>query len=170
MPPPTPPVADVPLRITCRTDGAEVSLDIEADNRLNGTATWVSLLGTLVAHPTLRELHLERMTTRPAAAEALGALVRADAPALRTLRVGTFEELTDAAARPLFKALASNTHLEVLECTGPGSSLSAGFVRKEVLPAVTASTGLRELRLASGQELPALREVEAVVAARASGV
>jgi hypothetical protein len=78
-----------------------------------------ALLTALTSHPSLQELSLTSNRVHVAAAAAvgaaLGALIAADAPALRKLNM-SYCALGDAGLAPLVDALASNTHLCVLHC------------------------------------------------------
>jgi hypothetical protein len=115
------------------------------------------LITALTAHPSLQELSLvnNRMhddddADADADAEAdalmvgaaLGALIVANAPALRTLSV-SYCALGDAALAPLVDALPHNTHLRQLDC--PDVDMTAAFARDRFLPAIRANTSLREL-------------------------
>ncbi len=90
------------------------------------------------------------------------ALLAATAPALQELDAGSCA-LGDGGLRPLFGALAANTHLEALLCGGNGAS--AGFARGRLLTAVRANSSLRELD-AGGDSQPAARAAEELVDAR----
>ena len=99
----------------------------------------VHLLDTAAALPVLSELdisytHVERMHAA-AAGQALGALLAADLPSLRTLCVHSCG-LGDEGLAPLLDGLAANTHLRELECVG--NNLSEAFVRDRLTPALAA--------------------------------
>ncbi len=64
----------------------------------------------------------------------------ANAPALTELDVRSCE-LGDEGLRPLFDALPANTHLTSLDCRS--NTLTEGFARDVLLPAVRANTSLR---------------------------
>jgi hypothetical protein len=119
-----------------------------------------ALLGALVGHPSLRKLciHDGDMAVHAAVAgAALGALVAANAPALRELNC----QLGDDGLGPLVDALPANTHLRTLSASLNG--ISEGFARERLLPAVRANSGLRELHAGYS---PAVLEARWLVAAR----
>jgi Ran GTPase-activating protein (RanGAP) involved in mRNA processing and transport len=133
-------------------------------------AAATALMGALTAHPRLRLLDLSRNNAHifehgAWVGAALAALVRANAPALQTLRMYDCL-LGDAAMGPVVEALRHNTHLTKLNCSG--NTLRPYFARNRLLPAVRVNTSLREL-VAADEGFPdhALREAEALVAARA---
>jgi hypothetical protein len=103
------------------------------------TAAAVTILGALVGHPNLTSLVIdlesaEYYTPVPVAlVTALAALIAADAPALRRLRLMEFE-FNDLTIAPVVNALAENHHLRVLDFTFPG--LSADFTRERLAPAL----------------------------------
>jgi hypothetical protein len=101
-----------------------------------------TLLSSLVAHPSLRELQLEHNMVAPAhaacACAALFALVAANAPALTELDVSDWQ-LGDAGLAPLFAALPRNSHLRRLYCGRNG--MSDAFAH-DALPAVRANLSL----------------------------
>jgi hypothetical protein len=101
-----------------------------------------ALLGALTGHASLRMLDLSHNfvsceANQAAAGAALGALVRANAPALTELDVkGCF--LGDIGLGTLFDALAANTHLRTLDCTHNTLSArraAAGGVRQRLAAA-----------------------------------
>jgi hypothetical protein len=118
-----------------------------------------TLLTSLIAHPSLRELSLSGSEVTPAAAESLGAilfaLVAANTPALQTLDFGWnsngLNGMADAALGPLMEALPRNTHLRKLMCgfNGPINNdharVTEAFARERLLPAVRANTSLLQL-------------------------
>jgi hypothetical protein len=103
------------------------------------------------------------------AGAALGAVVGANAPALRTLDVAGCR-LGDVGMGLLLDALPHNTHLHTLWCWNNG--ITGGFARERVLPAVQANLSLQELVFFSAHEedqWPAIaRAVRDLVAARAA--
>jgi hypothetical protein len=111
-------------------------------------AAGTALLGALVGHPSLRQLHLSRNLVAAAqqatAGRSLGALVAANAPALQLLVISACE-LGDAGLGPLVDALASNTHLRTLECQA--NHITVAFARTRLLPALITNSSLRQLRL-----------------------
>ena len=105
------------------------------------------LLGALVGHRSLRSLKLvhEEEELRSDSAEfgaALAAIIAADAPALRALILHN-NALEDGGMMPLVAALPRNRHLQLLDIRG--NFMSDTFVREQLLPAVRANTGLRQL-------------------------
>ena len=142
-----------------------------ADFWRDGAAA-AAVVRALTGHPTLDEISL--MANPPhdpvAAGAALGALVAANTPALRELRVGCCL-LGDAGLAPLCDALPHNTHLRSLRCSNNG--MSADFARDRFLPAVLANTSLRLLDASEvwdnqedGVPPPEVLEAEALVWAR----
>ena len=114
-----------------------------ADLWRDGAAA-AAVLRALTGHPTLDEISLIANPPHDpvAAGAALGALVAANTPALRLLRVGC-SLLGDAGLAPLCDALPHNTHLRSLRCSNNG--MSAEFARDRFVPAVRANTSLRML-------------------------
>jgi hypothetical protein len=107
------------------------------------------------------------------AGAALGALLLADAPALRELYI-CLCSLGNAGLAPVLGALRHNTHLTSLNCSANG--LGPALARTALLPAVRANASLRELVAADGFEedeeeqrvvQTIAREAAALVAARA---
>jgi hypothetical protein len=97
-------------------------------------------------HPSIRKLDLSSNDSERlnfwVDGTALGALVAANAPALHDLDVfASF--LGDGAMQPLVDALPLNTHLRKL-CCGD-NSMTAEFIREQLLPALRANTSLLEL-------------------------
>jgi hypothetical protein len=139
-------------------------------NLWRDAASAAALMGALTSHPRLRALNLSRnlqyggFRSRGQARRvgaALAALLRANAPALQTLDIDA-NYLGDAGMGPVLEALHHNTHLTKLDCFA--NDMSEAFARNWLLPAVRASTSLREL--AMGNSAPE-REAVALVAARA---
>jgi hypothetical protein len=124
-----------------------------------------TMVGALVAHPSLVQIRLSTNAVGAAdqttAGAALGALVAADAFMLRMLTLSGCA-LGDAGLGPLVHALSGNTHLWKLECED--NDLTEAFVRDQLLPAVRANTSLRKLHI--GLEWDSAREAEAIVATR----
>jgi hypothetical protein len=127
----------------------------------------MTLLSSLAAHPSLRELSLAVNKVAPehaaCAGMALFALLAANARALRTLSV-SFCNLGDVGLRPLFEALPRNTHLRTLRCAG--NDMSEAFARDVLLPAVRANTSL--LTLWTGERHTGAMDAEALVVKRRS--
>jgi hypothetical protein len=125
-----------------------------------------ALCAALCGHVSLRELELRYNSARAAgrgalAGECLAAIVAANAPALARLDVSECD-LGDDGLRPLFAALAHNSHLRKLDCSS--NNMSEACARDALLPAVRANGSLRTLKL----ELrwPAARLAEELVRAR----
>ncbi len=107
----------------------------------------MAVVRALTAHPSLQDLSLcdnqpVNVDAATTAGAALGALVAANAPALRELHI-TYSSLGDAGLAPLLDALASNTHLRALHCDD--NAMSEAFARDTFLPAIRANGSLREL-------------------------
>jgi hypothetical protein len=124
------------------------------------TSAVLTLLSSLVAHPSLRELNLEKNEFGYADGErdeylhsagaTLFALVAANAPALTKLDL-TCCSLMDKGLRLMFDALPHNTHLRTLFVAG--NHFSEVFARDVVLPAVQSNTSLLELEAHPGGSL-----------------
>jgi hypothetical protein len=129
------------------------------------------LLGALTAHPSLRIIQIEHneggMHVNAAVADALGALVAANAPALQVLNLDECE-LDDDALRPLFEALPANTHLQQLHCKG--NRLSGPFARDVALPAIRANTSLIGFSAPFPAGVDAVDEIVRLVNARATAL
>jgi hypothetical protein len=162
---------------------------------LRGMCTWcidthrprdgpagAAVCASLVGHPSVTSVILynvlmcgrHRDANFCAMDASLAALLRANAPALTTLKlkVATAPDDQAPALWRMFRALAHNTHLRVLELEALRPS--AAFLRCVVLPAVRANTSLRELRLGLAWQARrslaadrALDAAEQLVAARA---
>jgi hypothetical protein len=111
-----------------------------------GVAT--ALLAALTGHPRLRTLSLHcnvrvyalRRAERAAVADALGALIAADTPALTYLDLSS-NPLADAELRPLADALRLNSHLQMLNIQDTGAT--PPFLRDVLLPAASTNAALR---------------------------
>jgi hypothetical protein len=105
----------------------------------------------------------------PALAAALGALVAANAPALRDLNVWS-NGLRDAGLGPLVDASRRSTRRHLRKLNLSENSCTAAFARDRLLPAVRSETSLRRLRaenyVAGGDADEFTHEAEALVAAR----
>ena len=101
--------------------------------------TVTALLDAVAALPALSELGLCHSRVRDAvgAGRALGALLAANLPSFRTLRVDDCD-LGDEGFAPLLDGLASNTHLRELDCQDTGNDLSEEFERDRLEPALEA--------------------------------
>ncbi len=116
----------------------------------NDGAAAAAVLGALTAHPSLQKLDLScnfgidghTPAALAAAGAALGALVAANAPALRQLNLRGCR-LTDAALGPLVDALPANTHLRVLDCSA--NTITETFKRDRLMPAVRANPWLEAI-------------------------
>ena len=142
----------------------------------NDAIAAAAVMRAVTGHPSLQNLDLSfNSPPDPAAAgAALGALVAADAPALRELDIRHSPQLGEIGLRPLLDALAHSTHLRLLDCCNTG--MSEAFARDVFLPAVRANTSLRTLEASKwwnnwpdGVAPPAVLEAEALVAARGAG-
>jgi hypothetical protein len=168
-----------------RTNTTLHTLCLEAVQLWSDPLAAVTLLTSLVAHPSLRELDLScNPVTTDAAAESAGAilfaLVAANAPALQTLYVPT-SGLGDAVLGPLMDALPRNTHLRKLlggyvNLADPRYVMTEAFARERMLPAIRANTSLLSLHgfgvWDAGQQFPAawdaMNEVMDIVRRRAA--
>jgi hypothetical protein len=158
-------------------------LSLGALGMWNDAEVVTTLLTALTAHPSIEEVGLngvegdwpELAVLSAADVAAIGASLRAllaaDAPALRTLRMRD-SKLPRGALAPLFEALPANTHLRELDA--PCIDADCDFLRAQLLPALRANTSLRALHVsvmdAHGmpQQSGACAEAEALVAARAA--
>jgi hypothetical protein len=133
-----------------------------------------TLLHALTAHPSVWCVDVTR--NRVAAAEraragaSLATLIGANAPALWELYVSACS-LGDEGLGPLVDALAANTRLRKLDCSGNG--MSDAFALERLQPALLANNSLRKLTLVreddeTDVESPALRQLERLVAQRAA--
>jgi hypothetical protein len=143
------------------------SLTLHMCSLLDDGALAATLVDALTAHPSLRKLNISgnNCLAQAEVGAALGALIAANAPALRELNI-TFCKLDDAGMGPLMDALPFNTHLRKLDCFG--NAFSEAFVRDQVLPAVRANTSLHSLPGFIMFRSGAAREVDTLVAARAA--
>ena len=175
----TEPLLDTPVAAQLADAIAANRLLLKLDLRWTGfwlhDAPAAAIMRALTGHPSLQELHLggNHPPHPTAAGAALGALIAADAPALRELNICGSQNLGDAGMRPVLDALAQNTHLRVLDCCDTG--MSVDFACDVFLPAVRVNTGLRTLKASAYWDgvwtawaPPAVLEAEALVAARTS--
>ena len=113
------------------------------------------VLGALVGHTSLRELKIVGELTgaqhRIAFSAALAALIAADAPALRVLKLAC-NVFCDAGLATIVDALALNRHLRELDLYGNG--ISEDIARERLLPALRANKALRKLRCTTGPSRP----------------
>jgi hypothetical protein len=99
-------------------------------------AAGVALLNALAAHPSLCDLDLGGNAVGAAqqqAGAALDALIAANAPALRCLKLRG-SGMVDVGMGLLAAAVPYNTHLRALLCTGHGAC--DAFIRERLLPAL----------------------------------
>jgi hypothetical protein len=114
----------------------------------SNAAAATALMDALTAHATIQKLDFsnnfslfdDAPASLVAAGAVLGALVAANAPALRELNLDACD-LPDAGLGPLVDALAANTHLRVLNCRM--NQLSEAFERDQLLPALGANPWLQ---------------------------
>jgi hypothetical protein len=106
--------------------------------------TVTELLDAAASLPALSELSLtsSRAQDTTAFGQALGGLLSANLPSLRTLRV-TACGLGDEALAPLLDGLAANTHLRELDCRYNYPSVA--FERDRLAPALAALAARAEL-------------------------
>jgi len=147
------------------------ALILESVTLWNDFAVATQLFDALEGHPSLQELSTDEIFTdgtaamQQAAGECLARLI-ARSTSLRKLDV-SHNRLDEAGMAPIFDALKGSTGLAELNLSD--ERFSPEFVRVVVLPAVSANTSLRTfagLRSVTGELLPELREVHAVLAAR----
>jgi hypothetical protein len=108
--------------------------------------TVTDLLDAAAALPVLSSLDLSwsRFQDRAAAGRALGALLAANLPNLRTLIVYSCH-LGDEGMAALLDGLAVNTHLRELDFCQQGNDLSEAFQRNQLGPALAELAARREL-------------------------
>jgi len=127
---------------TCHTL-THVELQLNPPNGVN-CRIFTELLDAAAALPDLSVLDLSfsELQDKGAAGRALGALLGANLPSLRTLRV-TDCQLGDEGVGPLLDGLAANTHLRELDCGR--NALSLAFVLDHLEPALAALAARTEL-------------------------
>jgi hypothetical protein len=132
--------AAVLLSAALRANTTLTSLVLHNARLWQEPAAGVALLNAVTAHPSLCALGLDGnlvnffvIAAQQQAGAALGALIAANAPALRRLHI-CGSGLGDAGMGPLVDALPHNTHLRTLQCSNNG--LSVAFVRDRLLPAL----------------------------------
>ncbi len=128
--------AAVLLGNALRANTTLTSLVVKATRLWQEPAAGVALLNALTGHPSLCKLNISYDPVGAAqqqAGTALGALVAANAPTLRTLHIG-HNDLGDAGMGPVVDALPRNVHLQTLYAFANGTS--DAFVRERLLPAV----------------------------------
>jgi hypothetical protein len=169
------PPAAAQLGDALRANTSLTALSLQAIDLWGDPAVVQALLPALTAHPRLRVLDLswnmEDGDAAIAAGTALSALLLANAPALHTLNIEVCALDNDVweGLGQVLEALPFNTHLTKLDCSG--NHRTEEFARQQLLPAVRANTGLRELvaREYDGEfeVAAAVHEAVALVAARA---
>jgi Leucine-rich repeat (LRR) protein len=152
-----------------RANTSLTALTLHTINLWHDAAAATEFMGALTGHPRLRVLDLSyNGQPRQGALQAaqvgakLAALLLANAPALQTL-IRFDMQLFDAGMRPVVEALRHNTYLTTLNCS---NNRSEAFARNKLLPAVRANASLRKLRAGDEGAAAAVREAEALVAAR----
>ena len=117
-----------------RANTTLTALSFDHSCLLRNMAASVTLLGALVGHPSLSALEISgELNLVPGGLGApLAALVAADAPALRKLRLKSID-LDDNSLAPLVNALAGNRYLRELDITD--NYMSEAFMREQLLPA-----------------------------------
>jgi hypothetical protein len=157
-----------------RANTSLTTLSLDSIQLWQDATAAAEVMAALTAHPRLRLLDLSWNSPDGAglqaaeAGAALGALLLANAPTLQTLDIRG-SQLRDAGMRPVVDALRHNTRLTKLNCSS--TEVSEAFARDELLPAVRANAGLRELVAdasedADDDEGAAAHKAEALVAAR----
>jgi hypothetical protein len=129
------------------------------------------VLGALVGHPCLRELHVVQEYPLDHNNDnyfielggALAAVIAADAPALHVFECSS-NSLDDVGLTPIVEALTLNRHLRTLDVDG--NDMSEAFARERLLPAVRANTTLRQFTCCSYKPGPAAVEAEELVRRR----
>jgi hypothetical protein len=158
-----------------RANSTLTALQLQCCGLWQHAAAATLVLGALTAHRSLRTLDLGFNVLldgdqAPALGAILGALVAADAPALRELHLShiALNDVGLLGLPPLLNALALNTHLHTLNLGY--SHCTNNFARNVLLPAVRANTSLRHLvvRSLGGNQTELMREAEALVTARSA--
>jgi hypothetical protein len=146
-----------------------VKLKLAQMSLFNSLEDGLAVVAACTGHPTLRELDLSINYVDAVAAPAIGAALAALVAAvseLQTLNV-SYCRWGDAAARPLFAAVAGSTRLRTLNFSDNG--ISANCAREAVLPAIQANTSLRKLNMGiTHHYIPELQQAMALVDARAA--
>jgi hypothetical protein len=140
----TMPVLCAALR-ACRTL-TYLKLHLNPPNRAGVNARAVAeLVDAAASLPALRELDLSNSEVQDVAAtgRALGALLAANLPSFRSLRL-YFCHLGDDGLAPMLDGFAANTHLHVLGCL-LGNAASEAFQRDRLAPAMAALAARAEI-------------------------
>jgi hypothetical protein len=137
-----------------RANATLTSLDLHSHGQWADPAAAATLLFALTAHPSVRQLYFcwaHLHGHEALAGQALGALIAANAPALRELLLHVCP-LGAAGLAPLFDALRRNTHLTRLDVDLRSMDVDAAerFAEEVVLPAVRVNTSLTLLRVFDG--------------------
>jgi hypothetical protein len=119
-------------------------LELKQPNGGNGF-TLTELLDATAALPALSDLSLSKSTMQDKAAsgQALGALLAANLPSLRFLRLLDCH-LGDEGVAPLLDGLAANTHLRHLHCRN-NNNLSDAFDDNRLAPALASLAARSDL-------------------------
>jgi hypothetical protein len=140
------PAAAALLAGALRANTALRWLQLDAVRLWNDADAGAAVMAALTPHPSLQQLFLtgNHVDVDDAAAvgAALGALIAANAPALRVLNA-SWCSLGNVGLAPLIRALPHNTHLREFGCQG--NDMSEKFARDIFLPAIRANTSLRVL-------------------------
>ena len=155
-----PPLFDAPssalLAAALRGNTSLTLLSLRSLNLGDDVAPFNAILAALVGHPTLVWVQLYRLwgAAVTGVGPALGALLAANAPALRELWINV--SLGDDGAQAVVHGLAQNTHLRLLEGANHWG-LSRAFLAHQLLPVVRAHPALRPLRANGEVEWAAAR-------------
>lgn len=116
--------------------------------RPDTAAASLVLLAAVTAHPSIAclDFSCNQISHHASAAQALGALVAADAPALEELYLMDMGAAPESLT-PLVAALPGNSHLHRLDMGQNYAFHFAAFSADHLLPAVQANRSLRSLRL-----------------------
>jgi hypothetical protein len=153
------------LGAALRANSTLTALTLSGVQLFRDAGAAAALLDGLMSHRSLAtlDLSLNRAAPgqQPAVGAALGALVGANARALRTLRVSQCG-LGDEGMGPLAAALPRNTHMATLDAYY--NNMSYEFGRESLLPTVRGNAGVRALSASSYQREAS--QAEALVRAR----
>jgi hypothetical protein len=161
------------LAAALRVNSTLTTLGLMQINVWHDAAAAETLLQALTAHPSVQTVNLGfngvAVADRARAGASLGALVEANVPALKELFVSGCG-LGDEGIGPLVDALAVNTHMRKLVCSG--NDMSDAFALERLQPALLANNSLRRLMLVADDVAnaasPALRQLEQLVTERAA--
>jgi hypothetical protein len=166
------PVAELVAALRASTSMTSLSLGASHDTTLAVVAgAAASVLRALEGHGSLfaLEVYVPRAQRAAEAADALGALLAADSPALRELRIVTEDIVHEDHLRPLCAALHCNTHLQSLKWLAD-ATVSEAFAADVLLPAVQQNASLRHLHVGCDRapQPPSARQAVALVQERAA--